>query len=127
MKVLFFKIWNDEWCHVCFTRMSQIKSIKTVFFDIDRKHRAKIAESDDTMLTELEHFDGSLKEMYRRHEELTLKHDPDVDKKKIYNKRTYKKYSIEKHQCDCGSTMVNRKQVITKHLTTKKHKEYMEN
>ena len=92
------------------------------------KTRRNIAKSDDEVkLIELGHFSGGMKELHNHHDMLNIVHNPFVNRQQIYNKRTYKKYSIEKHQCECGSTMVNRKQVIAKHLTTKKHKKYIEN
>jgi len=127
MKGIFYKIWNEEWCFVGFTRMSKVTNLKSVYLDLDSTSRKKVMENDNWTITELDVFDGSLKDMYGMKDILIMKHDPNVDKKKIYNKRYYKKYSVdEKYNCDCGSKMLNRKQVIEKHKQTNKHQKYIQ-
>lgn len=39
-----------------------------------------------------------------------------------YNKKYYQKKSNDKYICSCGSIMINRKQIISRHKKTQKHK-----
>jgi hypothetical protein len=120
MQGQFFKIVVDGKSEIQFTK-KKILTVKSLFLFLSKDIRKKILETDNVEIKHIKDFYGTTEEMETERDKLRLKNDPPKElKKQIYNKRYYQK-SKEKYKCECGSTMVNRKQVIDKHNLSKKH------
>ena len=121
MKVIYYKLSCET--KIRYTHKSDL-TVKNVFFDV--REFSKELINGDVTLEYIKTFEGSSEEIATEKEKLEMKYNPKI-KKVIYNQRYYKKKSADKYECPCGSSIINRKQIIDRHNQTAKHQKYVNN
>lgn len=120
MIVTFYTL-SDDTTKLRMTKKKEL-TLEQIYFEIrDRDTRKGLMDGSITInkILQMESTKENVEMEFKRLKEL---YNPKL-KKSEYNKRYYQKSSAmsKKYTCDCGSVMVNRKQVIEKHENTKKH------
>jgi len=122
MSTIFYKICDGDDVLIGSTTKPDI-DIKTIYFELTTSIRKRICDGD-AKIVYLETIEGTPSEIRKLKAKLEFDNNP-LAKRKVYNKTYYDK-SKKLYLCECGSKIVDRKQIIDRHNKTKKHLSFVQ-